>query len=159
MKKLAAIDIGTNSMKLLVAAVEEDGSLEVLSREKAMVRLGSDTLSSGRLSPEAIEAGASTVEQFLTVARGSGAEVVRAAPSSDLTTYRTGGPFGVLVRIPDETTLLDVRTVLQESRPRILILGRGSNVLVADAGFSGVALLLTDMAERIETLERKADGS
>ena len=78
MKKLAAIDIGTNSMKLLVAAVEEDGSLEVLSREKAMVRLGSETLVSGRLSPEAIEAGASTVEQFLTIARGSGAEVVRA---------------------------------------------------------------------------------
>ena len=49
-KTLAAIDIGTNSMKLLVAAVEEDGSLEVLSREKAMVRLGSDALVLGRLS-------------------------------------------------------------------------------------------------------------
>ena len=78
MKKLAAIDIGTNSMKLLVAAVEDDGSLEILSREKAMVRLGSETLVSGRLSPEAIEAGTSTVEHFLTIARGSGAEVVRA---------------------------------------------------------------------------------
>lgn len=51
MKKLGAIDIGTNSMKLLVAGVEEDGSLEILSREKAMVRLGSETLVSGRLSP------------------------------------------------------------------------------------------------------------
>lgn len=79
MKKLGAIDIGTNSMKLLVAGVEEDGSLEILSREKAMVRLGSETLVSGRLSPEAIEAGASTVEQFLTIARGAGAEVVRVA--------------------------------------------------------------------------------
>ena len=78
MKKLAAIDIGTNSMKLLVASTEDDGSLEVLSREKAMVRLGTETLVSGRLSPEAIEAGASTIEQFLTIARGSGAEVVRA---------------------------------------------------------------------------------
>lgn len=77
-KKLAAIDIGTNSIKLLVAAVEDDATLEVLSREKAMVRLGSETLLSGRLSPEAIEAGASTVEQFLTVARASGADLVRA---------------------------------------------------------------------------------
>lgn len=76
--KLAAIDIGTNSMKLLVASVEEDGSLEVISRERSMVRLGSETLASGRLTEEAIEAGASTVEQFLRSIRGAGAELTRA---------------------------------------------------------------------------------
>jgi len=76
--KLAAIDIGTNSIKLLVANVEEDGALEVLSREKALVRLGSETLATGRLPDEAIEAGASTVEQFLRSIRGSGAELARA---------------------------------------------------------------------------------
>src|SRR5258706_7890114 len=65
MKKLAAIDIGTNSIKLLVAAVDETGVLEVLSREKSSVRLGSETLSTGRLAPEAIEAGGSPIEQFL----------------------------------------------------------------------------------------------
>ena len=78
MRTLGAIDIGTNSIKLLVANVEDDGSLEVLLREKAMVRLGSETLRTGRLSPEAIEAGASTVEHFVKLAGGSGAEVVRA---------------------------------------------------------------------------------
>jgi exopolyphosphatase/guanosine-5'-triphosphate,3'-diphosphate pyrophosphatase len=77
-KKLAAIDIGTNSIKLLVAAVDEEGSLEVLSREKSLVRLGSDTLSTGRLSAEAIEAAASTVEQFLRSVSAQGAELVRA---------------------------------------------------------------------------------
>jgi hypothetical protein len=44
MKTLAAIDIGTNSIKLLVANVEEDGTLDVVLREKEMVRLGSETL-------------------------------------------------------------------------------------------------------------------
>jgi len=77
-RKLAAIDIGTNSIKLLVAAVDEEGSLEVLSREKSLVRLGSETLSTGRLSAEAIEAGASTVEQFLRSVEAQGAELVRA---------------------------------------------------------------------------------
>jgi exopolyphosphatase / guanosine-5'-triphosphate,3'-diphosphate pyrophosphatase len=77
-KKLAAIDIGTNSIKLLVASVDAEGSLEVLSREKAMVRLGSETLATGRLSPEAIEAAASTVEQFLRSVEAQGAELVRA---------------------------------------------------------------------------------
>ncbi len=78
MSKLAAIDIGTNSMKLLVASVEEDGALEVISRERSMVRLGSETLASGRLPEEAMEAGASTVEQFLRSIRGAGAELTRA---------------------------------------------------------------------------------
>lgn len=78
MRTLAAIDIGTNSIKLLVANVEQDGTLEVLLREKAMVRLGSETLRTGLLSPEAIEAGASTVEHFVKLAGGTGAEVVRA---------------------------------------------------------------------------------
>jgi len=49
-KKLAAIDIGTNSIKLLVASVEDDGALEVLFQEKSLVRLGSETLATGRLS-------------------------------------------------------------------------------------------------------------
>ncbi len=75
---LAAIDIGTNSIKLLIASVEEDGTLEVLSREKSMVRLGSETLATGRLPDEAMEAGASTIEQFLRSIRGSGAELARA---------------------------------------------------------------------------------
>jgi exopolyphosphatase/guanosine-5'-triphosphate,3'-diphosphate pyrophosphatase len=78
MRTLAAIDIGTNSIKLLVANLEDDGTLEVLLREKTMVRLGSETFRSGRLSPEAIEAGASTVEHFVKLAGGSGAEVARA---------------------------------------------------------------------------------
>jgi exopolyphosphatase / guanosine-5'-triphosphate,3'-diphosphate pyrophosphatase len=76
--RLAAIDIGTNSIKLLVASVEDDGALEVLFREKSLVRLGSETLATGRLSEEAIEAGASTVEQFLKAVRGAGAELARA---------------------------------------------------------------------------------
>ena len=78
MKTLAAIDIGTNSIKLLVANVEEDGTLDVVLREKEMVRLGSETLRTGLLSPEAIEAGASTVEHLAKLAHGSGGEVVRA---------------------------------------------------------------------------------
>lgn len=78
MSKLAAIDIGTNSIKLLIASVEEDGAIEVLSREKSLVRLGSETLANGRLGDEAIEAGATTVEQFLRSIRGSGAELARA---------------------------------------------------------------------------------
>ena len=36
-KTLAAIDVGTNTIKLLVAAVDDDGTLEVLAREKEIL--------------------------------------------------------------------------------------------------------------------------
>jgi exopolyphosphatase / guanosine-5'-triphosphate,3'-diphosphate pyrophosphatase len=93
MRTLAAIDIGTNSIKLLVANVERDGSLEVLSREKAMVRLGSETLRTGKLSKEAIEAGASTVEHLVKLAESSGAEVVRAVATCAVRESRNSEEF------------------------------------------------------------------
>lgn len=83
-KTLAAIDVGTNTIKLLVAAVDEDGALEVLAREKEMVRLGTDTLFTGRLSDEAIEAGVSAVEKLVRDARGAGAEEIRAVATCAL---------------------------------------------------------------------------
>ena len=70
MKKLAAIDIGTNSIKLLVAAVDEGGVLEVLSREKSSVRLGSETLSTGRLAP-----GSGVLRAPATVSRNEPGEI------------------------------------------------------------------------------------
>jgi exopolyphosphatase / guanosine-5'-triphosphate,3'-diphosphate pyrophosphatase len=78
MRKLASIDIGTNSVKLLVASVDEDGSLEVVARDKEMIRLGHETLAMGRLSPEAIAAGVTAIDRFARVARGQGAETVLA---------------------------------------------------------------------------------
>lgn len=116
-KTLAAIDIGTNSMKLLVAAVEEDGSLEVLSREKAMVRLGSGTLVSGRLSPESIEAAASTVEHFLTIARGSGAEVARAVATCAV---REAGNSQEFVEAIRRRTGLTVDVISGEEEARLI---------------------------------------
>jgi exopolyphosphatase/guanosine-5'-triphosphate,3'-diphosphate pyrophosphatase len=123
MKKLAAIDIGTNSMKLLVAAVEEDGSLEVLSREKAMVRLGSDTLSSGRLSDEAMEAGASTVEHFVRLAKASGAEIVRAVATCAVREASNSAEF---VERVEKRTGVEVEVISGEAEARLINLAARS---------------------------------
>ena len=55
---LAAVDVGTNSLHLVVARPTEGDRFEVLTRVKEMVRLGQATSRSGdldALSPEAIE--------------------------------------------------------------------------------------------------------
>ena len=48
--RLAAIDIGTNSIRCVVAEVDSDGSYRVLDEEREMTRLGHDLFQRGRLA-------------------------------------------------------------------------------------------------------------
>jgi len=57
-----------------------------------------------------------------------------------LTTYRFGGPARYVVTIDSEQDLRDALEVAQRSGLPVFPLGRGSNVLVADAGFAGVVM-------------------
>ena len=75
--------------------------------------------------------------------------VERDAPLAGLTTYRVGGPADVLVRARREGDLAVVAAALRAHMPPLLILGRGSNLLVSDAGFPGLALLLEGEFEEI----------
>ena len=76
--------------------------------------------------------------------------VERDAPSGPLTTYRCGGPLAVLVRIDREDDLQEVAPILvAHAAVPVLLIGRGSNLLIADAGFSGVAIALGGELERI----------
>jgi exopolyphosphatase/guanosine-5'-triphosphate,3'-diphosphate pyrophosphatase len=123
MKKLAAIDIGTNSIKLLVAAVDETGVLEVLSREKSPVRLGSETLSTGRLAPEAIEAGVAAIEQFLRSVAAQEAELVRAVATCAVREAENSQEFLDAVR---RRTGIEVDVVSGEEEARLIHLAARS---------------------------------
>jgi len=120
MRQLAAIDIGTNSIKLLIASVEEDGSLQVMSREKSLVRLGSETLATGRLSDEAIEAGVDAVAQFLRSIQAAGAELVRAVATCAVREASNSSAFLEAVR---RRTGVTVDVVSGEEEARLINLG------------------------------------
>jgi len=66
--KLAAIDIGSNSIKLAVADAVGSDSFAVLTREKDVVRLGHETLRKGRLSRAAIDRAIGSIQRFKTIA-------------------------------------------------------------------------------------------
>ncbi|MBM3672412.1 MAG: UDP-N-acetylmuramate dehydrogenase [Actinobacteria bacterium] len=76
--------------------------------------------------------------------------VTRNASIADLTTYRVGGPAAVLVRVTDEDALREVAGVVAETCVPVLVVGRGSNLLVAEAGFSGVAIALCDRFDAVD---------
>ena len=70
------------------------------------------------------------------------------------TTYRVGGPARLFVTVRDlaglETLASIVSAAATDSPPPVLVVGRGSNLLVADRGFEGLAVALGDDLARFE---------
>jgi UDP-N-acetylmuramate dehydrogenase len=73
-----------------------------------------------------------------------GAGLGRDVPLGPFTTYRVGGPAGLFVDVEDEADLQAVVDGLaaEPGAVPVLVVGKGSNLLVADAGFPGLALRL-----------------
>ena len=71
-----------------------------------------------------------------------GSVAARRQPLGPLTTYGVGGPAALLVEVDGPADLAVLRTVLKGSGVAVCVVGRGSNLLVADAGFDGVAVRL-----------------
>jgi exopolyphosphatase/guanosine-5'-triphosphate,3'-diphosphate pyrophosphatase len=79
--RVAAIDCGTNSIRLLVADVV-DGRLTDLAREMRVVRLGQGVDHTGRLAPEAIERTITALRDYASTLRSLGADAVRMVATS-----------------------------------------------------------------------------
>src|SRR5690606_8342738 len=75
--------------------------------------------------------------------------VERDRPLGPLTTYRVGGPAAALVTVEDDAQLDALASVLARHDVPVLVVGRGSNLLVADSGFPGVAVRLGTRFEEV----------
>ena len=99
--RLAAIDIGTNSIHMIVVNVRADLSFEVIDQEKAMVRLGAGGLDGRMLTTEAMTAGLQALSKFRRLAESHGVEKVLATATSAVREAKNGGDF--LGRIASST--------------------------------------------------------
>jgi UDP-N-acetylmuramate dehydrogenase len=81
-------------------------------------------------------------DRFDALADVLGPRASRRQPLGPLTTYGVGGPAALLVEIEGPEDLSPVRAALADSGVAVCVIGRGSNLLVADAGFEGVAVRL-----------------
>jgi UDP-N-acetylmuramate dehydrogenase len=80
----------------------------------------------------------------------AGVAVERDVPVARLTTYHVGGPVAVLARVGSVAALRALAAVVAELHPPVLVVGRGSNLLVADGGFPGLGVLLEGEFEAID---------
>jgi exopolyphosphatase/guanosine-5'-triphosphate,3'-diphosphate pyrophosphatase len=106
--RLAAIDIGTNSIHMVVVHVKADFSFEVVDREKEMVRLGAGGLGGRALSPAAVAAALETLTRFKQLADSRQVEEILAVATSAVREARNGGEF--LAAVEEQTAI----------RPRVI---------------------------------------
>lgn len=123
--QLAAIDIGTNSVHMIIARVRPDLSFEIIDREKAMVRLGAGGLDGRALTAEAMNAAIQALSTFRKIADSHRVDEIRAVATSATREARNGGEF--LSRLAKDTGI----------RPRV-ITGAEEARLIHQAAVYGV---------------------
>src|SRR5436305_7538273 len=89
--RLAAIDVGSNSIHMIVGQADADGGLTTLWRLKEPVGLGRMSFPSRRLSKLAIDSAVATLARFKQAALQRGAEKIVAAATSAVREATNGG--------------------------------------------------------------------
>jgi exopolyphosphatase / guanosine-5'-triphosphate,3'-diphosphate pyrophosphatase len=139
--RLAAIDIGSNSIHMIVVAPEPHGGYRVLGREREMVRLGKTGFGDGALSEAAMRDGLEALFKMTTLARLKGAERVVAVATSAVREARNGSDF--LARVKAQTGM-DVQLLTGVEEGRLIYravreavdLGTGATLIVDVGGGS-----------------------
>jgi UDP-N-acetylmuramate dehydrogenase len=85
-----------------------------------------------------------------------GALAQRDRTLAEFTTYRLGGPAAVYVEAHSVHDLVVVSRAHQASGLEVLMIGRGSNLLIADSGFAGIAVRLVGGFEQINGTDGSA---
>ena len=91
MSKLAVLDIGTNSIHMVLAEVEPDFSYKILDRFKDVTRLGDSTFKTHRLPDAAMRRGLEVIKTQVTLARNKGYKRIKAVATSAVREAKNGG--------------------------------------------------------------------
>jgi exopolyphosphatase/guanosine-5'-triphosphate,3'-diphosphate pyrophosphatase len=88
--RIAAIDIGTNSIRCIIAEASEDGKFKIMDDEKATVRLGERLAITGVISDDASKRAVEAIRRFRQVMAGLHVEAVEAVATSAVRTALNG---------------------------------------------------------------------
>lgn len=97
MNRVAAIDCGTNSIRLLIADIAADGSSRDVERRMEIVRLGQGVDKTGRLNPDALQRTRKALVAYQEMIDGAGAERVRMVATSATRDAQNAADFREMV--------------------------------------------------------------
>lgn len=153
--KFGAIDVGTNSIHLVMAEISPEGDFRIVGRDRELVQLGKGGFSQHLLTPRAIEEGISTLKRFVKMAQLKEVTRIKAVATSAVREAHNGGDFVKRVR---EEVGIELQIISAEEEARLIYLGarhavdlgRGDN-LVVDIGGGSVEIIVGN-AERPDVL-------
>src|SRR5688500_4102915 len=144
--RIAAIDLGTNSIHMIVVQVRPDLSFEVVDREKEMVRLGAGGLDGRSLTPTAATAALQTLTKFRRLADSHKVDEIVAAATSAIREADNGGDFIAEVA---QRTGIQVKVISGTEEARLIHMAAvygvhmgGSPAVVVDIGGGSIEITL-----------------
>ena len=154
-KRLAAIDIGTNSIRSIVVEVESAGKFRVLDDEKATVRLGEGLHDSGLLSAAAAERAIAALLRQKKIIDGYGVKGIEAVATSAVRKAANGAAFLAAVKAQ---TGITVDSISGEEEAELVALSafnnfdmEGTRNLLVDIG-GGSLELITTVGRHVEEI-------
>jgi exopolyphosphatase/guanosine-5'-triphosphate,3'-diphosphate pyrophosphatase len=157
-RRVAAIDIGSNSIRQIVADVSAEGAISVVDEMKAAPRLATGLSTSGELSDGSITAALDAIERMATLARTLGAERIDAVATSAV---REASNAAVFLSAIQRRTSLKVRVLEGEEEARLSFrsavahfdMGVGRSVVMDIGGGSlELALAAEGVIERLGSM-------
>jgi len=115
--QLAAIDIGTNSLHMILVRVAPDGSFTVIGRDKDMVRLGAGGLEGRPLGDAAVAAALQTLSRFKRLAESRKVDEIIAVATSAVREAPNGGDFLAAIR---QQTGIQARVITGVEEARLI---------------------------------------
>ncbi len=143
--RLGAIDIGSNSVRLMIAEPQRGGNYRILDEERESTRLG-HSLDSGTLDPEAVELTLAALRRFKQIAAGFQVDELRTIATCAVREASDGKEF--CRRAKDEADV-DVEVISADKEARLAFYSvqrnfdlAGKNVVVADIGGGSTEIIL-----------------
>ncbi len=144
--RLAAIDIGTNTIRLIIVEVDDDGTYRVLDEEREPARLGHGLYDTGKLGEEPIERALIALGRMKAIAEGKNASEIRAIATAAVREASNGRSFRRRVQ-REHGLRIKVISSRKEARLAFLSMTRqfsldGRPVAMVDIGGGSVELVL-----------------
>jgi exopolyphosphatase/guanosine-5'-triphosphate,3'-diphosphate pyrophosphatase len=128
-KIVAFVDLGTNSVRILVVRLNPNGSYTILTKQKELVRLGDGEFEHGNLLPAAIDRTVVVCRKFAELARSFGAtEIVAFATSAT----REAKNRSELLRRLEEEAGIEFGVISGREEARLIYLGVSSAIDLGD---------------------------
>jgi len=137
MSRVAGIDCGTNSLRLLVADLSPQGELRDVHREMRVVRLGQGVDATGQLAPEAIERTRVALVDYAKILARTGVQPVRMVATSATRDASNREDFFGMVR---EVLGVDAEVITGDEEARLSFAGAVGELDPADGPFVVVDL-------------------